>query len=72
MKETWYCFNYVADNGKLLEFSFDNIPFRKPKNQFSTRWTEDKYIRFYSVLPKMDAVTFDNHMKRVKKLARSL
>ena len=52
---------------------FDNIPFRRiKKSVFQLGGLKTKYIRFYSVLPKMDAVTFDNHMKRVKKLARSL
>ena len=52
---------------------FDNIPFRRiKKSVFQLGGLTTKYIRFYSVLPKMDAVTFDNHMKRVKKLARSL
>ena len=31
-----------------------------------------KYLRFYSVLPGMDKKEFDNHMDRVRKLARSL
>ena len=31
-----------------------------------------KYIRFYSVLPGMEKEEFDKHMKRVRKLARSL
>ena len=52
---------------------FDNIPFRRiKKSVFQLGGLKTKYIRFYSVLPKMDAVTFDNHMKRVKKLASSL
>ena len=52
---------------------FDNIPFRRiKKSVFQLGGLKTKYIRFYSVLPTMTNKEFENHMKRVKKLARSL
>ena len=52
---------------------FDNIPFRRiKKSVFQLGGLRTKYIRFYSVLPQMDKNVFDSHMKRVKKLVRSL
>jgi len=52
---------------------FDNIPFRRiKKSVFQLGGLKTKYIRFYSVLPEMKKNVFDNHMERVRKLARSL
>ena len=52
---------------------FDNIPYRRIKKAvFNLGGMITKYIRFYSVLPGMDKETFDGHMRRVRKLARSL
>ena len=52
---------------------FDNIPFRRLKKVvFKLGGLKTKYIRFYSVLPNMDKNTFDNHMKKVKKLVKNL
>ena len=52
---------------------FDNIPYRIIKKAvFNLGGMVTKYIRFYSVLPGMDKTLFDKHMKRVRKLARSL
>ena len=52
---------------------FDNIPYRRIKKAvFNLGGMVTKYIRFYSVLPNMEKSVFDKHMKRVRKLARSL
>ncbi|MBS56863.1 MAG: hypothetical protein CMP16_03200 [Rickettsiales bacterium] len=52
---------------------FDNIPYRRiKKSVFQLGGLKTKYIRFYSVLPTMTKKEFENHMRRVKKLARSL
>ena len=52
---------------------FDNIPFRRiKKSVFQLGGLRTKYIRFYSVLPKMDPKIFNNHMQRVRKLAKEL
>jgi len=52
---------------------FDNIPYRRiKKSVFQLGGLKTKYIRFYSVLPTMTKKEFENHMKRVKKLAKSL
>ena len=52
---------------------FDNIPFRRiKKSVLKLGGLRTKYIRFYSVLPNLDKNTFDKHMKRVKKLAKSI
>ncbi len=52
---------------------FDNIPYRRIKKAvFNLGGMITRYIRFYSVLPAMTQDTFNKHMKRVKKLARSL
>ncbi len=52
---------------------FDNIPYRRiKKSVFQLGGLKTKYIRFYSVLPTMTKREFENHMKRVKKLAKSL
>ena len=52
---------------------FDNIPYRRIKKAvFNLGGMVTKYIRFYSVLPGMEKKEFDNHMNRVRKLARSL
>ena len=52
---------------------FDNIPYRRiKKSVFQLGGLKTKYIRFYSVLPTMTKKEFEQHMRRVKKLARSL
>ena len=52
---------------------FDNIPYRRiKKSVFQLGGLKTKYIRFYSVLPTMRKKEFEQHMKRVKKLAKSL
>ena len=52
---------------------FDNIPYRRiKKSVFKLGGLRTKYLRFYSVLPKMSKEEFNNHMLRVRKLARSL
>ena len=52
---------------------FDNIPFRRiKKSVFKLGGLRTKYIRFYSILPNLDKNTFDKHMIRVKKLAKSI
>tara|TARA_B100000674_G_scaffold100412_1_gene73031 strand:+ start:201 stop:845 length:645 start_codon:yes stop_codon:yes gene_type:complete len=52
---------------------FDNIPYRRiKKGVFNLGGMHTKYIKFYSVLPEMDKKIFDDHMSRVRKLARSL
>ena len=52
---------------------FDNIPFRRiKKSVFKLGGLRTKYIRFYSILPNLDKKTFDKHMTRVKKLAKSI
>ena len=52
---------------------FDNIPYRRiKKSVFQLGGLKTKYIRFYSVLPTMTKKEFEQHMKRVKKLAKSL
>ena len=52
---------------------FDNIPYRRiKKSVFQLGGLKTKYIRFYSVLPTMQKKEFEQHMKRVKKLAKSL
>ena len=52
---------------------FDNIPYRRiKKSVFKLGGLRTKYLRFYSVLPNMSREEFNNHMIRVRKLARSL
>ena len=52
---------------------FDNIPYRRiKKSVFQLGGLKTKYIRFYSVLPTMKKKEFEQHMKKVKKLAKSL
>ena len=52
---------------------FDNIPFRRiKKSVFKLGGLRTKYIRFYSILPNLDKNTFEKHMLRVRKLAKSL
>ena len=52
---------------------FDNIPYRRiKKSVFQLGGLKTKYIRFYSVLPTMTKKEFEQHMQRVKKLAKSL
>ena len=52
---------------------FDNIPYRRiKKSVFKLGGLKTKYLRFYSVLPNMSKEEFNNHMLRVRKLARSL
>ena len=52
---------------------FDNIPYRRiKKSVFKLGGLRTKYLRFYSVLPNMSKEEFNNHMLRVRKLARSL
>ena len=52
---------------------FDNIPFRRIKKVvFKLGGLKTKYIRFYSILPDMEKKIFNNHMEKVKRLARSL
>ncbi len=52
---------------------FDNIPFRRiKKSVFKLGGLRTKYIRFYSILPNLDKKTFNKHMTRVKKLAKSI
>ena len=52
---------------------FDNIPYRRiKKSVFQLGGLKTKYLRFYSVLPTMTQKEFDQHMKRVKNLAKSL
>ncbi len=52
---------------------FDNIPYRRiKKSVFNLGGMKTKYIRFYSVLPNMPNKVFENHMERVKKLAKSI
>ena len=52
---------------------FDNIPYRRiKKSVFQLGGLKTKYIRFYSVLPTMQKKEFEQHMKKVKKLAKSL
>ena len=52
---------------------FDNIPYRRiKKSVFQLGGLKTKYIRFYSVLPTMTKKEFEQHMRRVKKLAKSL
>ena len=52
---------------------FDNIPYRRiKKSVFQLGGLKTKYIRFYSVLPTMTKKEFEQHMTRVKKLAKSL
>ena len=52
---------------------FDNIPFRRiKKSVFQLGGLKTKYIRFYSVLPTMSKKEFEQHMKRVKNLAKSI
>ena len=52
---------------------FDNIPFRRiKKSVFKLGGLKTKYIRFYSILPNLDKNTFEKHMVRVRKLAKSL
>ena len=52
---------------------FDNIPYRRiKKSVFQLGGLKTKYIRFYSVLPTMTKKEFEQHMRRVKKLAKNL
>ena len=52
---------------------FDNIPYRRLKKSiFQLGGLKTKYLRFYSVLPNMTQYEFNNHMKKVRKLAKSL
>ena len=52
---------------------FDNIPYRRLKKAvFNLGGMRTKYLRFYSVLPHMPIQTFNNHMKKVIKLARTI
>ena len=52
---------------------FDNIPYRRiKKSVFQLGGLKTKYIRFYSVLPTMTKKEFEQHMRKVKKLAKSL
>ena len=52
---------------------FDNIPYRRiKKSVFQLGGLKTKYIRFYSVLPTMTKKEFEKHMRKVKKLAKSL
>ena len=52
---------------------FDNIPYRRiKKSVFQLGGLKTKYIRFYSVLPTMSKKEFEQHMKRVKNLAKSI
>ena len=52
---------------------FDNIPYRRiKKSVFKLGGLRTKYLRFYSVLPNMSKEEFNNHMLRVRRLARSI
>ena len=52
---------------------FDNIPYRRiKKSVFKLGGLRTKYLRFYSVLPNMSKEEFNNHMLRVRNLARGL
>ena len=67
----------ITYGGPMISYQnfsiFDNIPFRRLKKVvFKLGGLKTKYIRFYSVLPNMDASVFDDHMKKVKKLANNL
>ena len=52
---------------------FDNIPYRRiKKSVFNLGGMKTKYNRFYSVLPNMPKKKFDNHMLKVRKLAKNI
>ena len=67
----------ITYGGPMLSYFnfslFDNIPYRRLKKSiFQLGGLKTKYLRFYSVLPNMTQLEFDNHMKKVRKLAKSL
>ena len=67
----------ITYGGPMLSYFnfslFDNIPYRRLKKSiFQLGGLKTKYLRFYSVLPNMTKIEFDNHMKKVRKLAKSL
>lgn len=52
---------------------FDNIPYRRLKKcVFQLGGLKTRYLRFYSVLPHMDAELFAARMQKVRAFARSL
>ena len=52
---------------------FDNIPYRRiKKSVFQLGGLKTDYLRFYSVLPSMNADVFESHMMKVRRLARNL
>ena len=67
----------ITYGGPMLSYFnfslFDNIPYRRLKKSiFQLGGLKTKYLRFYSVLPNMTQYEFDNHMKKVRKLAKNL
>ena len=67
----------ITYGGPMISYQsfsfFDNIPFRRIKKAvFKLGGLKTKYIRFYSVLPNMDKKVFEKHMKKVRKVARSI
>ena len=67
----------ITYGGPMLSYFnfslFDNIPYRRLKKSiFQLGGLKTKYLRFYSVLPNMTKIEFDNHMKKVRKLAKTL
>ena len=52
---------------------FQNMPFRRIKaGVLKLGGMKTNYIRFYEVLPGMTNNKFENHMQKVRKLARNL
>ena len=67
----------ITYGGPMISYQsfsiFDNIPFRRIKKVvFKLGGLRTKYIRFYSVLPKMKKKVYDKQIQKVRTLAKSL
>ena len=65
---------YGGPKISYFNFSFfKNIPYRRlKKTVFQLGGMKTKYLRFFSVLPNMSDEEFTNHMKQVRRFAKSL
>ena len=65
---------YGGPRMSYFNFSFfKNIPYRRlKKTVFQLGGMKTKYLRFFSVLPNMSDKEFTNHMKQVRRFAKSL
>ena len=65
---------YGGPKISYFNFSFfKNIPYRRlKKTVFQLGGMKTRYLRFFSVLPNMSDKEFTNHMKQVRRFAKSL